>query len=208
MQKSVSDYINESYGLSFNDEVTELLSRGIGKGLVKNTEVNVKIKRLTPDAKLPTQGTAGAAGWDLYAAEDVVIAPGETAKIPLGFAVELPPDYAMFIVPRSGVSLRTKLRQPNSVGVIDSDYRGEVAMMFDNTEEKKMKFDDNWLARDIVGRSHKECAHYRWGTYLIRKHDRIAQAVIQRVPTVQFTEVAELSDTARGASGFGSTGTV
>lgn len=199
-QKSVAEYINESYGLGSADD-SERWSE-----IPQATEVNVKIKRITPDAKLPTQGSAGAAGWDLYAAKDVVIRPGDTAKIPLGFAVELPPGYAMFIVPRSGVSLRTKLRQPNSVGVIDSDYRGEVAMMFDNIAEDP-SINVTRFATEVDGISRKvDDGMYPEGTHVIRKGDRIAQAVIQRVPTVKFTEVDELSESTRGADGFGSSG--
>lgn len=159
----------------------------------------VKFKRLHPDAMLPVKATAGAAAFDLVAVENTLIRPGETTKVRLGFAVELPPNYVMLIVPRSGVSLRTKLRQPNSVGVIDSDYRGEVAMMFDNIAHNPFEETEPYVALT-------DGEYRRSGTYLVRKGDRIAQAMIQRLPDAEFVDVDDLSDTARGDGGFGSTG--
>lgn len=168
------------------------------------TKIPVKFKRLSPDAVLPTYATAGSAAFDLYSAADVIIEPGETAKIPLGFAVEIPQGYAMFIVPRSGISLKTKLRIPNAPAVIDSDYRGEVAMMFENTNE-----DNEWenCARQIDNTlAHDTLNTVRAGTYLIRKGDRIAQAFVLPVPAVEFIEVDTLDETERGDGGFGSSG--
>lgn len=172
--------------------------------------VPVKVKRLHPDAVVPQYQTEGAAGFDLHAVEDVVIEPGETKLIRLGLAFEIPPGYVMFIMPRSGVSLRTKLRQPNSVGVIDSDYRGEVKMMFDNINQDHDVEEDVLL--DVGGSLVNACDYFgAWdnfdkGSYLIRKGDRIAQGVIQAVPRAQFEVVDELSETERGTGGFGSTG--
>jgi dUTP pyrophosphatase len=166
-------------------------------------EINLKIKRLHKDAIIPKYATDGAAGFDLHAVEDVIIAPGETKKVPLGLAFEIPKGYVMFIMPRSGVSLRTKLRQPNSVGVIDSDYRGEVTMMFDNISR------DNWSnAARRLDNSYDENTRDRCeaGSYIIRKGDRVAQGVLSAIPTATFTEVDELGDTERGTGGFGSTG--
>ncbi len=165
--------------------------------------IDVKIRLLSAAARIPTYATDGAAAFDLYAAEDVIIAPGETKKVPLGFAVEVPPGYVMYVMMRSGIALKTKLRQPNGIGVIDSDYRGEVAMMFENNSR------DTWsnAARRLDNRyeieSMSKCAP---GSYLIRTGDRVAQAVIVPVPRVSFEMVTELSETARGGGGFGSTG--
>ena len=100
-------------------------------------------------------------------------------KIPLGLAFEIPPGYAMFIVPRSSTGLKTTLRQFNSIGVIDSDYRGEVSALYDRFGIK-----DEY----------------------IKKGDRIAQGFILPVAQVDFIEVDELSETERGTGGFGSTG--
>ncbi|MNN17751.1 Deoxyuridine 5'-triphosphate nucleotidohydrolase [compost metagenome] len=175
----------------------ELLAR-VGRG-----GVNVKIKRLHPDAVIPQYATGLAAGFDLVAVEDVTIVPGETAKVPLGLAFEIPAGYVMIVCMRSGIALKTKLRQPNGIGVIDADYRGEVAMMFDNISE------DRWsnAARRLDNRydesTRDKCPP---GSYIIRAGDRVAQAFVLPYPRVNFTEVAELSETERGAGGFGSSG--
>ncbi|MBU9705887.1 deoxyuridine 5'-triphosphate nucleotidohydrolase [Paenibacillus sp. AK121] len=170
--------------------------------------MNVKIKRLHPDAVIPQYATPGAAAFDLVAVEGVIIAPGETAKVPLGLAFEIPEGYVMIVAMRSGVALKTKLRQPNGIGVIDSDYRGEVAMMFDNTADVS-----EWATttpRDISG--------HRTNTFVagcllddnsrvIRKGDRVAQAFILPIPRVNLIETdEELTVTERGNGGFGHTG--
>lgn len=159
----------------------------------------VNIKRLHPHAVIPRYETELAAGFDLVAVEDVIIAPGETAKIPLGLAFEIPDGYVMIICMRSGIALNTKLRQPNGIGVIDADYRGEVAMMFDNISKPPRKF---FLRHP----PHWNIGANREGTYIIRKGDRIAQGVIAPVERVTFAVVDELSETVRGSGGFGHTG--
>lgn len=166
--------------------------------------IPVKVRRLHPDAVVPQYQTYGAAGFDLHAVEEAIIKPGETALVRTGLAFELPPDYALFIYPRSGVSLRTKLRVANSVGVVDSDYRGDVSVIIENIAFSTG--DEDCIAESLTGSivTIKEWAEK--GTYIIRKGDRIAQGVIQRVPRAQFEVVGELSETERGAGGFGSTG--
>lgn len=169
--------------------------------------INVKFKRLHPDAKIPQYATEMAAGFDLVAVEDVIIAPGETAKVPLGFAVQIPAGYEIQIRPRSGVSAKTKLRVANSPGTIDADYRGEVAVLIDNIAPV-------WdaaagYALDIEGKpTHSPVRGFLpEGTYIIRKGDRIAQGVLAAVSRASFEDVAEVDDTERGNGGFGSTGT-
>ncbi|WP_263707897.1 dUTP diphosphatase [Shouchella tritolerans] len=166
----------------------------------------VKIKLLNENAVMPTYGSEGAAGFDLYAAEDVIIEPGQTKKVPLGLAFELPIGYVLYIMPRSGISYKTKLRQPNSVGVIDSDYRGEVAMMFDNIEEGGENYVS--LIAGIDGKYVLDTSASRYpdGTYIVRKGDRVCQGVIQKLPEIELVQAGELSETKRGAGGFGSTG--
>ncbi|QDX91092.1 deoxyuridine 5'-triphosphate nucleotidohydrolase (plasmid) [Brevibacillus laterosporus] len=169
--------------------------------------MQVKIKKLHPDAVIPTYATIGSAGFDLVAVEETIIEPGETMKIPLGLAFEIPEGYELQIRPRSGVSLRTKLRQSNSIGTIDSDYRGEVCGMFDNINE----YSDSAtcycfnIAGDEIyvpnGRGFLPS-----GSYIIRKGDRVAQGVIAPVIQASFVESEKLSDTQRGTGGFGSTG--
>lgn len=175
----------------------------------------IKIKRLHPDAVIPQYATEGSAGFDLVAVEDVIIKPGETKKVPLGLAFEIPEGYVMYVCMRSGIALKTKLRQPNGIGVIDSDYRGEVAMMFDNIATEKLSVENDILFVDITDKllvigGEEDVQHphqyFPKGTYLIRKGDRIAQGVIAEVPQAIFEVVDDLGETERGAGGFGSTG--
>jgi dUTP pyrophosphatase len=166
-------------------------------------QMNVKIKRLK-DVPLPQYAKSGDAGFDLVAAEDVIIEPGQTVIVPTGLAFELPSGYEMQIRPRSGISAKTKLRVV--LGTVDAGYRGEVGVIVDNIKRyyeipgarKARTIDNERVDVDIV------CAA---ASYVIRKGDRIAQAVIKPVEQAQFIEVDELSESARGEGGFGSTGT-
>lgn len=139
------------------------------------------VKRLKPSAKLPTYGSVGAAGADLYACleESVLIAPGQTVMIPTGLAMEIPERCAGLIYARSGLACKQGLAPANKVGVVDSDYRGEFMVALHNH-----------------GDTERTVSH----------GDRIAQLVITPVLTPSFTEVEELTDTARASGGFGSTG--
>lgn len=139
------------------------------------------VKKLKTNAILPTYGSAEAAGADLYACleETIVIQPGESAFIPTGLAMELPKGCAGLIYARSGLACKRGLAPANKVGVIDSDYRGEFIVVLHNH-----------------GPEAQEVSH----------GERIAQLVITPVITPGFTEVQELTDTARSAGGFGSTG--
>lgn len=141
----------------------------------------VSVKKLKPGAILPTYGTAEAAGADLYACleEDVVIAPGQSAFIPTGLAMEIPKGYAGLIYARSGLACKHGLAPANKVGVVDSDYRGEFMIVLHN----------HGLSPQTI--SHGE---------------RIAQLVITPVLTPPFVQVDELTDTERATGGFGSTG--
>lgn len=143
--------------------------------------LNVKVKRLSPQAKLPTYGTEGAAAFDISALEDgqITAAEGSTLIVKTGLSFEIPKGHVMLIVGRSGHGFKENLRLANCVGVIDSDYRGELMV--------KLTKDD---VRDFV----------------IKAGDRIAQAMIMPLPHIQFEEVEELSNTARGTGGLGSTG--
>lgn len=143
---------------------------------------DVPIKKLKKDAIIPTYGSEYAAGADLYACvEEVVkLAPGETKLIPTGLAMEIPAGYAGLIYARSGLASKKGLAPANKVGVVDADYRGEVMVALHN-------------------HSREEAA--------IEPKERIAQLVITPYLTAHFEEMEELSDTVRGAGGFGSTGT-
>lgn len=141
----------------------------------------VAVKKLREGAILPTFGSAQAAGADLYACleQDVTIAPGETAFIPTGLAMELPRGYAGLIYARSGLACKRGLAPANKVGVVDSDYRGEFIVALHNH-----------------GSQPQTIAH----------GERIAQLVVTPVLIPEYIEVETLSETDRGAGGFGSTG--
>lgn len=142
--------------------------------------INVKIKRIE-NGWLPTYETEGAAGADCHARidEKIVLKAGEQVTVPLGFAVEIPEGYEMQIRARSGNARKHGIGVVNGVGTIDSDYRGEVCTILINHSEKDFE---------------------------INPGDRIAQAVIAPVIQAKWVEVEELSETARGEGGFGSTG--
>jgi dUTP pyrophosphatase len=175
-------------------------------------KVNVKIKRLHPDAVIPKYAHEGDAGFDLVAIEDTIIEPGETKLVRTGLAISLPPGYELQVRPRSGISLRTKLRVV--LGTVDSGYRGEIGVIVDNiaplTEHTQFgiaTIDGGVL--NIPSKPGGQAMSYyetKAGTYIIRKGDRIAQAVIKPVEQAQFVEVDELDETGRGANGFGSSG--
>lgn len=143
--------------------------------------MKVGIKQLHPDAVIPKYQTEGAAGVDLHALEDVTILSGDTKLVKIGLAFEIPKGFELQIRPRSGMSLKTKIRVANSPGTIDSDYRGEVCVIIDNT------------------------AYFAAPPFIIKKGDRIAQAVLCPVYQAEFELINELSDTERGSGGFGST---
>lgn len=141
----------------------------------------IKVIKLHPQAKLPTYCSAEAAGADLYACMDeaVTVQPGETAWIPTGLALEVPKGCAGLIYARSGMAVKRDLAPANKVGVIDSDYRGEIKVVLLNHGNQPQ---------------------------VIEPGERIAQFVITPVLTPAYQLVEELTDTDRGIGGFGSTG--
>ncbi|MGE5705003.1 MAG: dUTP diphosphatase [Clostridia bacterium] len=172
---------------------------------MEKNQVPVKIKKLHADAIVPVYAKAMDAGFDLVAIEDVLIQPGETAKIPTGLAFAIPAGYELQIRPRSGISAKTKLRLSNAPGTIDSGYRGEVCVLVDNIRPISGKLG---TACYNVGEQIMEIPHQTdANAYLIRKGDRIAQGVLSEVPQAVFEVVDELDETERGSGGFGSSGT-
>ena len=141
----------------------------------------IRVKKLSPNAILPTYGSAGAAAADLYACLEapVTIAPGETVFIPTGLSVEIPAGCAGLIYARSGMATKRGLAPANKVGVIDSDYRGEIKVVLLNHSSTEQT---------------------------VAPGERIAQMIITPVLTPAYEEVEELTDTDRGSGGFGSTG--
>lgn len=146
---------------------------------------------------IPTYAKEGDAGMDVCAAEDIVIAPGETVIIPTGIKLAIPEGYEIQVRPRSGISYKTPLRLSNSPGTIDSGYRDELGIIMTNTSESA--FRDQDFTIDSKGNSK--------GTYSIRKGDRIAQIVLQVVPKMKFTLVDSVEGIGSNrGGGFGSTG--
>src|SRR5699024_2679222 len=149
--------------------------------------ISVGFKRLSDGATIPTKAYPTDSGFDLYASEDVIIEPGETVVVPTGIAVRLPEGYEAQVRPRSGVTAKTKLRV--QLGTIDNGYAGEIGVIVDNKAVGKPRFDENWYALGVDGKSVKTCKHYAYKSYLIRKGDRLAQLVVQPLPVVEAYEI-------------------
>jgi dUTP pyrophosphatase len=142
--------------------------------------LDVPLLRLDPGLPPPGYARQDDAGADLRTTVDVTLAPGERRTVPTGVALALPAGYAGFVHPRSGLAARQGLTVVNAPGTVDAGYRGEILVTLLNTD----------VAEEIQ----------------LRRGDRIAQLVVQRVEHVRFVEVAELAGSDRGAGGFGSTG--
>jgi dUTP pyrophosphatase len=142
--------------------------------------LQVQVKMLDDGLELPSYAHPGDAGADLRAREDVVLQPGERKLVPTGVAIALPQGFVALIHPRSGLATKHGLTIVNAPGTVDAGYRGEISVTLLNTD-----------AREAIA---------------LRRGDRIAQMVIQRVEYARFVPVNELSGSVRGAGGFGSTG--
>jgi dUTP pyrophosphatase len=142
--------------------------------------VRVLVRRLDNGLPLPVYALPGDAGADLVAAHDLTLEPGERALLPTGIAIALPEGYAAFVHPRSGLAARAGLSLVNAPGTIDAGYRGEITLVVVNHDP----------SRPIE----------------LRRGERVAQLVFQRVATAEFVEVDELPGSERGAGGHGSTG--
>jgi dUTP pyrophosphatase len=149
--------------------------------LLRRFLLKIEFTRLHPFAQAPKFARHGDAGADITTVEDFVLEPGKRAIVPTGIAIALPDGYAAFVHPRSGLAAKHGISVVNAPGTIDSGYRGEVKVILINHGDEAVKFH--------VG-------------------DRIAQLVIQRYESVEFTRVDSLDETERGINGFGSTGTV
>lgn len=175
--------------------------------------IKVGFKRLNDNAIMPTKAHATDSGYDLYANEDVIIGPGDTAIVKTGIAVELPAGYEAQIRPRSGVTAKTKLRV--QLGTIDNGYRGELGVIVDNIFPLIYENNGDVAMTDVVvsinGHNDDETfanTHcFPSGTHYIPKGTRLAQLVIQRLPETEAVEITEFSeDSERGEGGFGSSG--
>jgi len=142
--------------------------------------VNLRVRRLQERAVLPTRAHPGDAGLDLHALDGTTLEPGARAAIPTGLAVEIPEGHAGLVLPRSGLALRHGIALVNAPGLIDSGYRGELRVLLLNTDPR--------------------------APFPIAAGDRIAQLVVVRLEMLSVVETQELSLSARGAGGFGSSG--
>ena len=142
--------------------------------------MSLRFRRLTEAALPPSRAHDGDAGYDLHAAEEAVLAPGERASVGTGTAVAIPEGHAGLVLPRSGLAARHGISVVNAPGLIDAGYRGEVRVLLLNTDREE--------------------------PFEVSPGDRIAQLVVVRVESPEPLELEELDETARGAAGFGSTG--
>ena len=140
--------------------------------------IELPVRRLRPDAQVPTRAYAGDAGIDLAACERVELAPGERALVPTGLAVAIPAGYAGYVQPRSGLATKHGISIVNTPGLVDSGYRGELLVNLLNTDARE--------------------------PFVVEPGMRIAQLVVLAVPDVEPVEVDELPDSERGDRGFGS----
>lgn len=142
--------------------------------------VKVRVKRLSPDARMPQAARVGDAAYDLYSSVEYTLQPGERYAVSTGIAIEIPEGFEGQVRPRSGLAMKEGVTVLNTPGTIDSGYRGEVKTIMVNLGDSPFR---------------------------ITKGMRISQLAIRPVPEVEFIEVDEISDTQRGEGGFGSTGT-
>lgn len=182
--KALIEEIQNDGELSTNkkDFLTSIMNQSVEllDSVLKNPreEVEVKITKIHENAVIPTYAHDSDAGADIYAVEDITIKPNSTEIIPTGIKVEIPLGYEIQIRPRSGLSVKTKLRIANAPGTIDAEYRGEIGVIMTNTGNL---------------------------SHTINKGDKIAQMVIMPVPMIKWIETEELSETERGEGGYGST---
>ena len=142
--------------------------------------MELRVTRLSGEARLPQRAHDGDAGLDLHAAEAALLEPGERASVGTGIAIEVPDGHAGLVLPRSGLAKRHGIALVNAPGLIDSGYRGEVRVLLLNTDRDE--------------------------AFEIEPGDRIAQLVLAPVAEAAVVEVSELADSARGGGGFGSSG--
>ena len=139
----------------------------------------IRFKKLVPEAQIPNYQSRGAAGFDFNSVADVTLKKGEVALVPTGLSVEVPHGYELQVRARSGLSAKKGVFLVNGIGTIDCDYRGEIKVILSTCSDEPVE---------------------------LKSGDRIAQGVIAEAKQFEIEEVAELSDTVRGAGGFGSTG--
>ena len=182
------------------------LLRGINTAIsetegIAKRYIQIPFVKCHPDAKMPEYAHPDDSGMDVYAVDDYVIHPGETKLIPTGIKVAVPNGYEIQIRPKSGRTLKTKMRIANSIGTVDAGFRGELQVIIENIEppikDITYDFDDN--GRPII------TSILRGSNMTIGKGEKFAQLVLMEVPKAVLFQVENLDDTERGNGGFGST---
>ena len=172
----------------------------------------IKFKKLSQTAIAPNKSHYNDSGFDLYADEDVTLAYGETKAVATNIALELPDGYMADVRPRSGLTRDTALRV--HYGTVDAGYRGSIGIICENANYKEdfecIELSQNMAKAettlDFLQKGKIAIEKWHSMAYHIKKGDKIAQLVIQKIPDIELIEADELNDTARGAGGFGSTG--
>lgn len=189
------DFLKSLVGITYN-------AVSAADGITKR-HILIPIEYCREDAKMPTYAHLTDAGMDIYALEDIDILPGETKLIPTGIKIAIPLGYAMLIHPRSGTSLKTKLRICNSIGLIDSGYRGEIGVIVENIDSpiKDLEYHFEDGGKVVVD------SILHGSTIHIEKGERFAQMRLVEVPKAVFYEVENVSEIGEDRkSGFGGTG--
>ena len=186
------DFLKQMLGMTYN-------ALAEAEGVAKKT-ILIPIEHCHPDAKMPTYAHFTDSGMDIYALEDITIAPGETKLIPTGLKVAIPSGYELQVRPKSGRCLRTKLRVANTPGTIDAGYRDEIGVIVDNIEPfiKSAQMGEGGILYNVEFGS----------SYTIGKGEKFAQLVLCEVPKAAFFQVEHVSDIANDGrnGGFGSSG--
>ena len=186
------DFLKQMLGMTYN-------ALAEAEGVAKKT-ILIPIEYCHTEAKIPTYAHMTDSGMDVYALEDITIAPGETKLVPTGLKVAIPAGYELQVRPKSGRCLKTKLRIANTPGTIDAGYRDEIGIIVDNIEPfiKEAKMDENGRLYEVLFGS----------SYTIGKGEKFAQLVLCEVPKAAFYQVKHVRDIANDGrnGGFGSTG--
>lgn len=170
--------------------------------MVSHRIINIPIEICREDAKIPTYATDGSAAMDIYSPKEYTINPGESIMIPTGLKVNIPKGYALLIQPRSGMSRKTKLRIPNTPGLIDSDYHEEIGVLIENVDAPLKDYKVDWDGNGILQ------GPLYGSSFTIGKGERFAQMRLIEAPIVNWLPVSSIGDFENDhGSGFGSTGT-
>lgn len=198
------DFLKELFDITYNAMAE---TEGIASRYIR-----IPIEYCHPDAKMPAYAHITDSGMDVYALEDITIAPGETRLIPIGIKVAIPVGYELQVRPKSGRCLKTKLRIANAPGTIDSGYRDEIAVIVDNIDPPIKAITGIYKSFGIIDAEHEvsgdiyEPVCVYGSSYTIGKGEKFAQLVLAAVPKVIWTEVEKVGDLGEDrGGGFGST---